>query len=288
MATPGREVSYEELLAAVEQCAAWLVREGCRPARVVGVTLADEYVHMVASLALLYLGIPQIGIPTHDPAPMRLDLAQRLGVDVIVASEFQESLPGLKTLLLTPHILAASTGATAPAAFVSDPDAAAVYFSRSGTTGAPKIFALSQRALAWRAERMAESERIAPGYRTLMPVSVEAIPAKSKRLTALYLGVTAVFRDQAAVPQPSLQALCASLGVTNLELSVMQASSMIHDISDPHPLPATTTVYTSGARVPGKLRQSFKRRFGVELFVPCGARVARWPPVVSAAGISPK
>lgn len=272
MAMPGREITYAELLANVEQCAAWLVREGCQPTRVVGITVADEYMHMVASLALLYLGIPQIGLPTHDPEPMRLDLAQRLAVDVVVASELQQSLPGLKTLLLTPHVPSASTRTTAPAALDHDPDAAAIYFSSSGTTGAPKIFALSQHLLAWRAERMAESERIAPGYRSLMPVSVEATPAKSKRIIALYLGATAVFRDPAAQPQPSLQALCAKLGVTNLELSVMQASSMIHDASDSRPLPATTTVYTSGARVSGKLRQSFKERFGVELFVHYGAR----------------
>ena len=68
------------MLGQVENCAAWLSACGCRPPDIVGITIADEYTHMVASLALLYLGVPQVCLPTHDPVSMRLHLTQRLPV----------------------------------------------------------------------------------------------------------------------------------------------------------------------------------------------------------------
>src|SRR5262245_15950235 len=85
IAIPGREFGYREVLAEVESCAAWLSGRGCRSSEVVGVTVGDERLHLIASLALLHLGIPQACLPTHDPEPMRRLLAQRLRVERIVA-----------------------------------------------------------------------------------------------------------------------------------------------------------------------------------------------------------
>lgn len=272
MAMPGREITYADLLGCVENCAAWLTCEGCVPSDVVGITIADEYIHMVASLALLYLGIPQVCLPTHDPVSMRLHLAQRLPVGRVIVTDLQHALAGREALLLTPEILGAAANAEPTDAADADPDAPAIYFMSSGTTGQPKVFALSQRALAWRAERMVESEEITSGYRALTFVSVEHTSAKSKRLACLYLGVTSVFRTWSSSPPLSAQELCASLDVTCLELGVLQLSSVVLDHSDSRRFPARTTVYVSGSRVPAKLRHSFKTRFAAQLFVHYGAR----------------
>jgi acyl-coenzyme A synthetase/AMP-(fatty) acid ligase len=272
MAMPGREITYAELLGCVENCAAWLTFEGCLPSEVVGITIADEHIHMVASLALLCLGIPQVCLPTHDPDSMRLNLAQRLPVGRIIVTDPQHALAGREALVLTSEILGAAVNAEPPDAAEADPDAPAIYFTSSGTTGQPKVFALSQRALAWRAERMAESEAFASAYRALMPASVEESPSKRKRLFCLYLGVTSVFQTRSSSPPRSAQALCASLDVTCLELSVLQVSSVVLDRSDPRPFPTRTTVYTSGSRVPAKLRHMFNARFAAPLFVHYGAQ----------------
>jgi long-chain acyl-CoA synthetase len=272
IAMPGREITYAELLGCVESCAAWLTAEGCLPSEVVGITIADEHIHMVASLALLCLGIPQVCLPTHDPGSMRLYLAQRLPVGRVIVTDLQHALAGREALVLTSEILGAAVHADPPDATEFDPDAPAIYFTSSGTTGEPKIFALSQRALAWRAERMAESEAVASAYRALTPASVEDSPAKRKRLFCLYLGVTSVFQTPSCSPPLSAQALCASLDVTCLELSVVQVSSVVLDRSDTRPFPTRTTVYTSGSRVSAKLRHMFRARFAAPLFVHYGAQ----------------
>jgi acyl-CoA synthetase (AMP-forming)/AMP-acid ligase II len=272
VAMPGREMTYAELLGRVQSCAAWLARERYPSSEVVGITIADELPHLIASLALLWLGIPHVSLPTHDPVPKRLYLADSLAVGRVVVTDPQHALPGRGALLLTPELLEPAAGNASPYALLTDPDGPAIYYLSSGATGEPKIFAASQRALAWRAARIAESERIGLDYRSHTPVSIEQSMAKSKILTCMYLGTTFVFPAGRSSPPLSIQELCARLHVTCLELSVLQVSSLIVDAADLRPLPAHTTVYTAGSAVPARLRQQFKARFAVPLFINYGAR----------------
>lgn len=271
LALPGREITYAELLGRVQSCATRLIRERYLPSEVVGITIADEIPHLVASLALLWLGIPQISLPTRDPVAKRLYLAEKLALGRVIVTDPRHALPGRDATLLMPELLGSADNAS-PHALLSDPDAPAIYYASSGTTGEPKIFALSQRALAWRAEGFAESEHIGLEYRALTLVPIEESMAKNRILFSTYLGVTSVFPDGRSSPSPSLQDLCASFHVTCLELSVLQVSSLIADTADPRPLPSHTTVLTAGSTVPQRLRQQFRTRFGVPLFVHYGAR----------------
>jgi acyl-coenzyme A synthetase/AMP-(fatty) acid ligase len=166
----------------------------------------------------------------------------------------------------------------------ADPDAPAVYFVSSGTTGAPKVFAMSQRTLAARAELMATSDWFGPEYRSLSLVPVEDSPGKNKRLNTTYLGATSVFQSDAISPPPSVQSLCAQARVTCLELSVLQLTSIVHDPSDTEPFPAETAVYVSGSRVPAQLRQAFERRFAAPLRVHYGARECGRISITGAGG----
>ncbi len=114
MVMPGREITHAEVLGHVENCAGWLSGRGCRSTEVVGITIADEYAHMVASLALLYLGVPQVCLPTHDPVAMRLHLTQRLPVSRVIVTDLRHALPDKEALLLTPDILEARGQAESP------------------------------------------------------------------------------------------------------------------------------------------------------------------------------
>ncbi|MGH8713825.1 MAG: class I adenylate-forming enzyme family protein [Casimicrobiaceae bacterium] len=277
-ATSRRAITYADLLGRVQSCAAWLLREGLArerrlPPDVVGITIADDVTHMVASLALLSLGVPHVCLPSRDPVAKRTDLAARLAIRRVVTTEPRHALPGKKASLLTPEHIVAAADVESLHPILADPDAPALYYASSGTTGEPKIFALSQRALAWRAESIARSERIdrARGYRSLTPVAVEDPMAKSRLVTCVYLGATSVLSDRRTSRSLSLQELCARLDVSCLELTVLQVSSLVAE-GDPQPFPGTTAVYTAGSRVPVKLRQAFKARFGVPLWVHYGTR----------------
>ncbi len=272
IAMPGREITYAELLRRVDACAAWLVREGCVASQLVGLTIADEVTHLVASLALLELGIPQVCLATHDPAPMRLRLAQRLSVSRVLVADVQHGLDGIATSALTADALRAlpRDGPARPAD--GDADATAIYFTSSGTTGEPKVVALSQALMSRRAGRLGECQSFAPDERVLMAVSVENYPAKTTRLYCLHQGVTSVLQGAPSTSSASLLELSSSLNVTSLELTVLQALGAVqegtgNELAPPHP-----RVFVGGSRVPATLRDALRARFGPRVFVNYGAQ----------------
>ena len=264
-----REVTYAELLRRARTCAAWLASQRLVATESVGLTIADEFAHIVASFALLLLGVPQVTLPTHDPAAKRAALAERLGVRCVVAADARHALPGLELLLLTPERARDGDGAP-PEPIAIDEDAPAVYYASSGATGDPKLFALSQRATAWRALSIAESERIAPGYRSLSFVPVEDSMAKSRMLTCAHLGFASILPGRQALS--SVADICSRYRATCLELTILQATSLASDGVNVRPLPRHTTVYVTGAMVPGALRRKLEGRLGVPIFVHYGAR----------------
>jgi acyl-coenzyme A synthetase/AMP-(fatty) acid ligase len=270
IATPRRDIGYAELAGRVGRCAAWLVRAGCRPEEVVGITVADEVAHFVAGLALLTLGVPQVCLATSAPAAMRRQLADRLGVRAVVVADPADAPPDCVALALPPDLFTGANGDDLPA-LAADPDAPAIYFTSSGTTGAPKIFAMSQRAMVWRATHILASEDAGPGYRAYAPTSIEQAPANSKRYNCACLGHTSVFDDADAAEPRTLPALCARMGVTSVELSGLQAAGLLHGAAA-GPFASGTQVHVSGMRTPGPLRHEFRERFGVPLSIHYGAR----------------
>jgi acyl-CoA synthetase (AMP-forming)/AMP-acid ligase II len=270
LAMAGREIGYPELVARVRNCAAWLRRERCTSSEVIGISIAEEIPHLVASLALLSLGVPYACLPTQDPLAAKLSLAERLGVRRTVVTDPQRGLPGRETLVLTLDRCEAAGPEAAPESIDADPDAPAVYVASSGTTGAPKVFALSQRALARRAESLGRSEGMGPGSRALTLLPVENFLAQNRLLRCAYLGSTGILQV-GSPPSLSVQELCARLDVTLIEMSVLHASSLVAD-PQARPFPLRTTIFTAGSPVPSALRRKFESRFGVPLFVHYGAR----------------
>jgi long-chain acyl-CoA synthetase len=265
--SPQREFAFAELDRCVDRCATWLLREGCRRSQVVGITIGEEVTHLIVSLALLRLGVPQVCLPTYDPLAMRQHLARRLPLGQVVVTDSQFTLPGYPVSMLPAGVLDAAASAEPCAAIDADPDAPAMYCTSSGTTGEPKIVAFSQRMIAWRAERRA----LASGERMLMLTTVEDHPAKSARLYCLQLGLTSVLQADVSSPPVAVNELCARFGVTRLDMSVLQASGLAPDDAAGGRIPPGVTVLASGSRVPARLRRAFRSR-GARLFVDYGAR----------------
>ncbi|CAG0999731.1 fatty-acyl-CoA synthase [Burkholderiales bacterium] len=268
-ALPGREIGYPELVARVDACAAWLARAGCRPEEVVGITIADEVTHLVASLALLSLGVPQTILATHDPAPMRSELARRLGVRYVVVADPDHRLSGCDALVLTPDATAPASRAAPSESLAPGPGPFDFHYTSSGTTGKPKIFGWDQRTMAWRGATIAASEGSRAGQRSYIASAVEHRVAQCRRLYSLYSGITSVLQAPAPDAPLPVGALCADLRVDFVELSVLQVQNLLRTAGDG--LPSRTTVYVSGSRVPAALRRQFRERHGAPFHVHYGA-----------------
>jgi long-chain acyl-CoA synthetase len=267
--TAERAISYAELLRRVQQCATWLAGEGCRGSQLVGITIADDFTHLVTSLSLLALGVPQICLPTTDPASRRATFASKLAVGRLVAADPQHAIPGVPTSWLTEDCYAAE-GSGLPPALDADPRVEAVWHLSSGTTGQPKIYALSQHNLLFRSDHIIPSERTDREYRSLALVPMEDPMGRARYHYCLAAGVTSVLRDAAAT-QP-LTELCARLGVTYVEMSVLRLQGLVADSTDAGRFAPGTVISTAGAMVSPRLRREFRERFGVPVFIHYGAR----------------
>jgi len=246
IATPEREIGYRELVGRVEAAAHALTAQGLGPGELAGVTVRDEPLHLVVTLALLALGIPQVSLGTHEPVPMRARLASRLGVTRVVASSPGDRLDGLHFALVDED----ATPAAHALPFHGAADAPAVLFTGSGTTGEPKVVAFSELELVMQAER---------GYidygpeRVLRLAPVEYNNSKRLRLYCLWQGGTCVLRNAATA---DVTTLCAQLAVTWLDVATGHLEDFVRGRAQARRLPALTKVRCGGSRVPSRLRKA--------------------------------
>lgn len=267
IAMPGRTLGYPELVRRVDACAARLVRGGCAPGDIVGLTVADDVDHLVASLALASLGLPQATLASHAPADMRARLARRLGVSRVVAADPGHALPGIE------HVAGAGVdpgdfSRSVPAMPLGEPAHGPLFlFTSSGTTGRVKVFGWDEAMLDWRAAAVHRSERGTAGQRMYVPRSNEHWTAHVRRLYAAWLGVTSIVRGSST--RLTAGEVCAATGATHLELTVLEAMALAQD--DAAALPGNVIVHTSGTRVASSLRRRFRARHGLPLHVHYGA-----------------
>ena len=259
---PESSTTYGELVRRVEACALALVEQGLHAGETAGITVRDEASHLVATLALLALGIPQVSLGTHDPVPMRRRLAGRVGVTRIVAADPEDRLEGLECALL-PAGGPLAQGPAVPPGFGGD-DAVALYLTGSGTTGEPKIVAMSERDLALQADR---------GYcdygpeRVLRLASVEHNNSKRLRLYCLWHGGACVLRDHRSA---SIHELCDRLHVTWLDLATYHLEDLVRAAPVAGRLPSHTNVRCGGSRIPSRLRRAFVAQVSGRLHVSYG------------------
>jgi acyl-CoA synthetase (AMP-forming)/AMP-acid ligase II len=257
-------VSHAELRERAMGCAAWLAAEGCRAGETVGVTVAGEYANAVVSVALLHLGVPQVSLVSTDPPALRAELAQRLAVRRIIADVPGAGLHDIPVSRLAPKAIEAF-GAEACSPLSGDPDAPALYAASSGTTGRPKLLALSQQLLACRSAFYGVMQDFAPGERIVVPMPQESYPGKTMLLYALYHGMSVVLDDGASAGSAIVESALRT-GASILQLTVLQARGLVTDSGGAPRLPRTTRVFIGAARMPEGLPHAFETRVGGRLF----------------------
>ena len=257
---PGLEIGYRALVGRVDATARSLAAQGLGPGEVAGVTVRDEALHIVVTLALLALGIPQVSLGTHDPLPMRARLAARVGVTRVVAASRDDRLDGLGFALAEEG----DGDAGGPLPFFGADDAPAVFLTGSGTTGEPKVVAMSDRQLIVQAGR---------GYadygpeRVLRLASVEHNNSKRLRLYCLWQGGTCVLRGAAT---EDIATLCDRLAVSWLDVATYHLEDLVRGAPASRPLPKHTRLRCGGSRVPARLRQAVLASVSPHLHVSYG------------------
>jgi acyl-CoA synthetase (AMP-forming)/AMP-acid ligase II len=236
--TDGQTFGYGELIRRVEARVAALESAGVAAGSVVGLEVADEVEHLIASLALIAVGARHVTRPTHDPAEAKEILSER------VRATHTLTVDGV-----------VRRGVGSPDALDAE---GVVYLKTSGTTGGMNVIAFTATQLAQQAQRHPEyaSERL------LRLASIEHNNSKRHRLYCAIMGGANVFRPGGDF---DVADFCARHHVTCLDISRMHAS----DLAAQGELGRFDGVKlrTGGSAVPIDVRRAIEERVTPLLYV---------------------
>lgn len=258
-------VSFAAFAHRVRRTAAWLSLQGLRPGDVAGMTVRDEYRHLVVTHALLRLGCVQVALASQDPPAMRAALAARCRVDCVIGDSRDDAVGGLSALVPDDEAIAGDLALDAVRTQPAVPGEAAVLLTSSGTTGRPKVIACTQDQLA--SYRHLWHRRRSVVYRA---TSRESNQWKWTALANLSRGHTLVFADPA---RHAVDEVCRRHRVDVLSLSPVTAVSLAHgaNAAGSGPILESVRVFTGGERISAASREAILRGLTPMFHVQYGA-----------------
>jgi acyl-coenzyme A synthetase/AMP-(fatty) acid ligase len=263
--TEKRVVTHAELWREAAAMAAWLTRQGLGRGDVVGISIREEYRNLLATLGAMQAGLGQVVLPTHDPATARADIARRLKVAAVLADRIGDGLDNFPVLVPDFSIAGTARGCD-DLADIDDAyaDEECFYLSSSGTTGRAKIVPLNQRQLLAQAKNAQLKKRREVLYR---PGSIEFNNSRRHRLYCLATGgINVLMRPE----RMSALEICHRFGVTLLELSAAQASSLLDATGGERP-PHDLELQIRGSPVSADLRRRIVHHLTRRLVIGYGA-----------------
>lgn len=262
LVAPDRTIAYAELALAASALARELAAQGVTRGETVAITARRERDHLLASLALLLLGVPQLGLASHDPPAMRARFARRVGATRLVVDGPEDVVDGLPAIGLGDAIAASRSRDSRASLPEVDAHAPAIYITGSGTTGEAKILRYSQHELAVQASRAKQPH----SGRALRGAHVEHNNGKRNRLYTLWEGSTCVLAEG----ESAIRALCLGLGVTVVEVSPLRAAGIVTECRRDGAMPGVA-MRIGGSVVPWELRRDVIAHVTPRLYVAYGA-----------------
>src|SRR5438067_7687262 len=147
---PGGMATYGRLVECVEHASQHILRAGLKNGDVVALELRHPLLHLVIILALHRCGIASITLQTSY-----LIEQSNLKIDRLLSDRYQAPDSRLPLALVSNDWLTPSNSPTLPVTGFSSPDDVCRLVLSSGTTGTPKVIAVSERTLEHRFKRAA-------------------------------------------------------------------------------------------------------------------------------------
>jgi acyl-coenzyme A synthetase/AMP-(fatty) acid ligase len=201
---PGGMATYGRLVECVENASQHVLRAGLKKGEIVALELRHPLLHLVVILALHRCGIASLTLQTSY-----LIQQSNLKVDRLLSDRYQPADSGLQSTLVSQAWLAPPNDPVLPISGFDSLDDVCRLVLSSGTTGAPKVIAVSERTLEHRFRRAAlTNER----GRCLCMMGFSTLGGYQTLMTALALGGSVCF---AGTPEDVLQVI-ALFHVTHL------------------------------------------------------------------------
>lgn len=256
----GGRLPIGDLVDRVDRAMGLLMHEGWAPGMVTGVAIRDIELHLAVTLALLSLGAPSVTLPSHETeASLRATLT-RLDVALILHDEPRSWMEGRRAVEITAGAIAASGRGMGHAAG-SPGENPALFIKTSGSTNAPKIFAMSFARIA----RAAVVSGAEPRERCVMRNStMEFDSSRAYRVYALLGGNTSVLPP---ADRTEIGRVCAEHAVTQVHAGTYLLETILGSRKELPRLPDATELMIGGSRVPGAMRAEIARRLSRNLLI---------------------
>ena len=252
---PSGPVRYGEFDAQIDKVASRLAALGIRAGGTVAVHLPDEYVHWLFVLALDRLGFASvsIGMPSAQHpllAVLRPDL-------VVTNAEGAQNTP-FRTLVVTPQWYGETMAMAAVARSPRQgrPDEIVRYFSSSGTTGTPKLMAVTRAQVEARMGQAVDAMGAGMTTRSCTLLGMVTAGGYTWPLAYWMAGGTVILN------MTFTKSLAESLRVTKPDQVVLSAGTLLNLVSgDAAKLPPMPSmkIFCVGSVVPKALADAARR-----------------------------
>ncbi len=276
----GRTITYGDFDAAISRAAEGVAGRGIRPGDVVGVSLGDSALHLVAGYALARMGAVQVSLPRREAQSVRSVLASRFGVRLVLCEGAAGRLPGIDSMTPDPAWLA---GAGVPAAVNRGVggDMPWKIVMTSGTTGQPKaVLQTHAMHIAWR--RINQQALPLHGRdRYLALVALDFFAGFRSCTEVHWAGGTVVVCDAPATAEAAVRAI-ETHRPTFLYLMPVHLEQLLRALPAAPPRFPSARVRTGGMVVGEALRAAVRSRITPDLRVGYGTNEVGSPFTVAA------
>jgi acyl-coenzyme A synthetase/AMP-(fatty) acid ligase len=262
----GRAIGYAALWDDILRAEAWARQQGIRSGNWVALTVDDQHLNAVLSLALLRMGCSQICLPSFERAETNQRLADRLPLDWQLVSP---PLPPVANAVAVPIRSVADFAAVprSPEGEDAASPQALVVMTGSGTTGRPKLIPFCGAALpAWLSPL--------PDPATVLHVRTSIEYNIGRRLLFQVLAAGGTFVTSSNGALGDIPAVCARHRVNRILISVYMARQLLAALEgEPGDRPALAgvSVLLMGSKVDAGLFRAARARLTDELAISYGA-----------------
>lgn len=221
---PDRSLTFRELDVVAKQLAGYFAGHGISAGNVVALSCLNELPLLVAMLAVARTGATVFSLPRNMPPVLKAEMAARAKACIVAADHAAENIAGLPTLAFAIETL---TNSILPQG--ADPAAAAsqapwLIISGSGSTGEPKLFAVTHDQFLERMRLAGKMLSLSPADRLASLVHLDFTSPKERCLAALHAGASVVLFDRR---QPDPISICKKHGVTVLDATVFHIEQLL-------------------------------------------------------------
>lgn len=224
---PHGVLSFRQLDDLIWRAASLLHRNGAKPGDVFVLNFASELALLATLFATARIGATAFSLPINTPPLLRTEMAERVNARYLATDRPDGDIAGLARLSIDIDSLPAACVPLDPGVSQAFPPAPWLIISGSGSTGHPRLFAVTQAQFLARATLAGKMLALSFADRFASLVHLDFTSPKERCLAALFAGATVVLFDRKPA---NPVALCRDQGITVLDATVFHLEQLLDSL----------------------------------------------------------